>query len=155
MKSWTTGVKGLKKAIKYYSGSAIYSTSFNWDQPVSKEIYLDLGRVEVIAEVKLNGKICGIAWTAPFRIEVTDALKQGKNNLEIKVANTWLNRLMGDGLGVEIGSEKHTWTTINPYSVDPKFTVPGISARTYDRNKGAKPEPVASGLLGPVRILEQ
>ena len=147
--------KRSEKAIKYYSGSAIYSTSFNWDQSVSKEIYIDLGRVEVIAEVKLNGKICGIAWTAPFRVKVTDALKQGKNNLEIKVANTWLNRLMGDGLGIEMGAEKHTWTTINPFTTDPKFTVPEISKRLYDLNKDKKQEPVHSGLLGPVRILGQ
>lgn len=147
--------KRPESGIKYYSGTAVYWITFNWDGHVSGPVFLDLGRVSVIAGVKLNGKDCGIAWTPPYQVEITKALKAGKNNLEVSVANTWLNRLMGDGLDIKMGSEKHTWTTLNPYSVDPKLTVPEISERTYYKNKDTKPEPVTSGLLGPVRILEQ
>ena len=146
--------KMTEKAIKYYSGLAIYATSFNWNQPVSKEIYLDLGSVEVIAEVKLNGKDCGIAWTPPYRIDITDALRSGENQLEIRVANTWLNRLMGDGLQIDMHSEKHTYTTCNPFSVDPELTVPDISTRSMEAFKDFKREPVPSGLIGPVKIWE-
>ena len=146
--------KRPEKAIKYYSGLAVYSTSFKWDRPVSKEIYLDLGRVEVIAGVKLNGKECGIAWTPPYRVDISEALQSGENQLEIRVANTWLNRLMGDGLRIDMGSEKHTWTTCNPFTVDPELTVPEISTRSVLSFKDLKREPVPSGLIGPVRILE-
>jgi hypothetical protein len=151
LKDWS---KMTEKAIKYYSGLAVYSTSFNWNLPVSNEIYLDLGRVEVIAGVKLNGKECGIAWTPPYRVDISDALLLGENQLEIRVANTWLNRLMGDGLHIDMGSEKHTWTTCNPFTVDPELTVPDISTRSMLAFKDLKREPVPSGLIGPVRIWE-
>lgn len=143
--------KRPENGIKYYSGTAIYSTSFNWDTPIAKNIIIDLGRVEVIAEVKLNGKICGIVWTPPFQIEITSVLKQGRNDLEIKVANTWLNRLMGDGKGINMGAEKHSWTSCNPFTNDPKYTVSGVPVRIYSEEKT---KPVISGLLGPVNILE-
>lgn len=61
-----------------------------------KVIYLDLGAVEVIAEVIINGVNKGILWSRPFALDVTDVLKIGKNTLEIKVTNLWTNRLIGD-----------------------------------------------------------
>ena len=151
LQDWSTMAE---KGIQYYSGLADYSTSFNWEQPISKEIYLDLGRVEVIAGVKLNGKDCGIAWTPPYRVDISAALQSGENKLEIKVANTWLNRLMGDGLRIDMGAEQHTWTTCNPFTLDPKLTVPDISTRSMVAFKDLKRAPVPSGLIGPVRIVE-
>ena len=147
--------KRPENAIKYYSGTANYSISFDWERPLSTAVFLDLGRVEVIAGVRLNDKDCGIVWTPPYRVDITKALKAGRNDIEIRVANTWLNRLMGDGLGIKMGSEKRTWTTCNPFTVDPELTVPEISTRSMLYYKDLKREPVPSGLIGPVRILEQ
>ena len=82
--------------IKYYSGTANYQTTFQCKNKVGKnEVYLDLGKVNVMAEVIVNGINCGIAWTAPYRIDISKAIKKGKNNLEIQVVNTWLNKMKG------------------------------------------------------------
>ena len=147
--------KRPENGIKYYSGTAIYSISFDWEGSLPAAVFLDLGRVEVIAGVRLNDKDCEIVWTPPYRVNITKALKVGRNDLEIRVANTWLNRLMGDGLGINMGSEKRTWTTCNPFTLDTELTVPEISTRSMLYYKDLKREPVPSGLLGPVCILEQ
>lgn len=83
--------------VKYFSGTATYTKKF--DVPAGKENgrwYLDLGKVAVIAEVKLNGKDLGILWKPPFRADITEAIKAGTNDLEVKVTNLWPNRLIGD-----------------------------------------------------------
>ena len=59
-------------------------------------MYLDLGNVQVMATVKLNGKDLGILWRPPYRLDVTDALKAGDNALEVGVTNLWINRMIGD-----------------------------------------------------------
>ncbi|PWG80905.1 glycosyl hydrolase [Pararcticibacter amylolyticus] len=83
--------------IRYYSGTAAYQNSFKWKRSKSGErIWVDLGHVANIAEVKLNGLSCGVAWTAPYRVDITDALKNGKNELVIEVTNTWFNRMQHD-----------------------------------------------------------
>jgi hypothetical protein len=118
--------------IKFYSGTATYRTTF--DLPAQQApVLLDLGAVQVIAEVKLNGKNCGIAWTPPYSVEVTDALRPGRNELEVRVANTWMNRLLGEGRVP--GATRHAWTT----ETSLRFT-----------NKDS--QPLSSGLLGPVTI---
>jgi hypothetical protein len=81
--------------------------------------------------VIVNGKSLGIVWKTPFRVDMTGSLKQGENNLEMKVTNLWVNRLIGDQQpGVE---KKITYTTMDFYRADSPL----------------KP----SGLLGPVQIL--
>jgi hypothetical protein len=96
--------------IKYYSGMAVYSKTLSVGFPVEKgnRYYLNLGKIADLAEVWLNGQSCGIAWTDPYRVEVTKALKVGENKLEIRVANTWANRLEGDD--VLPVSQRITWT---------------------------------------------
>lgn len=91
--------KDENDSIRYYSGTAIYKTSFDWKKRKTGKVYLNLGKVAVIADVKVNGIDCGTVWTAPFRVEITDALKKGRNTLEIEVANTWANALNGAGKG--------------------------------------------------------
>ena len=59
-------------------------------------LWLDLGAVKNIAEVSVNGKPLGILWKAPFRVDITDAVKAGENRLSVAVTNLWVNRLIGD-----------------------------------------------------------
>ena len=82
------------------------------DQPTGKT-YLDLGEVKDMAEVRLNGKCLGIVWCAPWRIDITTAVRPGANELELVVVNQWVNRLIGDA---RLPREKRlTWTTWSPY----------------------------------------
>ncbi|WP_420152035.1 glycosyl hydrolase [Siphonobacter sp.] len=82
-------------SIRYYSGTATYTQTFQWSDQKGR-YWLDLGKVANMAEVKLNGQSCGVAWTFPYRVELTQYLKAGENQLQIEVSNTWANRLIGD-----------------------------------------------------------
>jgi hypothetical protein len=90
--------KRPEKGIKYYSGAAVYSKTFEYQSArgTQEPLFLDLGKVAVMAEVKLNGRDLGIAWKQPFRLEIGDAIRNGENELEVKVVNLWCNRLIGD-----------------------------------------------------------
>jgi len=92
-----------EEGIRHYAGIATYTKTFAYPALVRhslgdgrSRIYLDLGRVHEIAGVTLNGKTLGVVWCAPWRIDITDALKEKDNHLEIRVANLWTNRLLGD-----------------------------------------------------------
>jgi acetyl esterase/lipase len=135
--SWT---ERLEPGIKYYSGTAIYTKTF--DLPAqfthhASRIILELGNVRELAEVRLNGKSCGITWTPPFRVDVTDAIRAGSNQLEIEVVNFWPNRLIGDA---KLPSEKRrTRTNIAKFD-QPKGDVNYTTL-------------MPSGLLGPVKLV--
>ncbi|MEI6646355.1 MAG: glycosyl hydrolase [bacterium] len=126
--SWT---ERADPGIKYYSGTATYVNGFI--RPAATRVWLDLGDVRELAEVRVNGKPCGIVWTTPFRVEVTGALKPGENTLEVDVVNFWPNRIIGDAC---LPKDK------------PHFT------QTNVRKLTAKTELTPSGLLGPVRLLK-
>jgi hypothetical protein len=122
--------------VKYFSGTATYRTTFDFSDEKSpaanSKYFLALGEVQVMARVKLNGQDCGIAWKPPFRVDVTTALRAGKNSLEIQVANLWPNRLIGDAALPE--QQRLTWSSWEPFTKDTPL--------------------LKSGLLGPVKILE-
>jgi (4-O-methyl)-D-glucuronate---lignin esterase len=91
--------KHAEKGVRYFSGTATYTKGFQvGKKPAAggKRLYLDLGRVEVFAEVRLNGKNLGVVWRPPFRLDITEATRPGENNLEVMVTNLWPNRLIGD-----------------------------------------------------------
>ncbi len=90
---WTSSAD---EDVKYYSGTATYSTTFKAPK-ISKgsRVLLNLDGVHDVATVKVNGKECGIVWTAPYTVDITDAVKKGKNELIIDVTNTWANALLG------------------------------------------------------------
>lgn len=99
--------------IKYFSGTATYSKTIN--VPASAlakglQVWIDLGEVKNLAEVNVNGKPLGVVWKRPYRVEVTNAMKAGENRLEIKVVNTWVNRLIGDKQ--PDAKQKITYTTM-------------------------------------------
>jgi hypothetical protein len=116
--------------IKYYAGTAIYKGTFTLSTLEKGIFKLQLGKVAELAEVYVNGIACGTAWTAPFEVDVTEALQKGVNSLEIRVTNTWANRLEGDALLPE--AQRVTWT-------DGKFR-----KKTRDL--------LDAGLLGPIRL---
>lgn len=91
---WTTHPND---AIRYYSGTAAYATGFQWEQTENESrVWLSTGKVANIAEVIVNGTNCGVAWTYPYRVDITKALKPGNNELIINVTNTYGNRFAGD-----------------------------------------------------------
>ncbi len=130
------------EGIRYYSGKANYVNTFTFEGEPSSlyDYYLDLGEVKDVgmARVSLNGTDLGVTWTRPFRVNVTKALIQGRNELEITVANSWFNRVAGD----EIHPERTPYTKTNIIlSVD--FRGQPTSDITLS----------PSGLLGPVVLL--
>ena len=156
--SWTDHKDPL---VKYYSGTASYRTEFELSEAQmanhQSSMAIDLGRVEVMAQVILNGKNLGIVWKPPYRLEVADALRAGKNALEIRVVNTWANRLIGDEQ-LPLDSEWKDWETLLGYpdwfphtDRRPSGRYTFTTARHY--KKGSMLQ--TSGLLGPVQLLEQ
>lgn len=119
--------------IKYYSGTVIYKKDFVWKGKDKEKFWLDLGTIANLAEVTVNGINCGTIWTFPYKADISEALKKGKNTIEIKVTNTWANRLIGDEKLPK--EERLTWTTA-------PFRLEG--------------EPLLkAGLLGPVTIVKE
>ena len=81
--------------IRYFSGHARYSTTFVQNKKARGRTWLSLPDVKDIAHVWINGKDCGIVWTAPYEVEITGAIQKGTNKIEIEVVNTWHNALRG------------------------------------------------------------
>ena len=129
--SWT---QSSDAGVKYFSGSATYSKQVDapkeWFKPGAK-VVLDLGTVKEMAEVEVNGKpVGGILWMPPFRVDVTQTLKPGANQISVKVTNLWPNRMIGD---LQPGVTKtYTWTDFRPFKADSPL--------------------LESGLLGPVTV---
>lgn len=116
--------------IRHYSGPMVYRTEFRLDTVPDAPLFVNLGDVMVMARVKINGKDVGGVWTAPYRLDISQAVRPGINTFEAEVVNTWVNRLIGDAsLPAE---ERPTWSPNNPY--------------------GASSPLQSSGLLGPVLI---
>jgi len=124
--------KQVDSSIRFYSGTATYTKTFTWDNTkIKKEkIWLNIGKVANIAKVIINGVDCGIAWTDPFRVDITKALREGENKLIIEVTNTWANRLTGDQ---RLPEDERITSTNAPY-----------------RLKGQSL--LEAGLIGPVTI---
>lgn len=88
------------ETVKYYSGTASYSTRFKAPSiRKGSRVVLRLDGVCDVATVRVNGKDCGTVWTAPYEVDVTDAIKKGRNELVIDVTNTWANALLGADQG--------------------------------------------------------
>lgn len=122
--------KSANDSIKYYSGTAWYRTTFKAGKIEKGTNYIiDLGLVKSIAKVFVNGVEMGGAWTPPYIVDITKALKSGDNKLEIKVVNNWVNRLIGDALMPD-----------------------GTRPTSVQHGPDAKGQLQSSGLLGPVKI---
>jgi hypothetical protein len=95
LQSWT---QNEDERIRRYSGTAVYKNVFTLNSKPKKDIYINLGRIGVMAKVKINGKYVGGAWTEPYRVNITKAVRSGENTLEVEVVNTWVNRLSGGSM---------------------------------------------------------
>jgi hypothetical protein len=144
--------------VKYYSGTATYTKTVNVPkEQIAKDrrFYLDLGKVEIMAEVKLNGKSLGILWKPPYRVEITDALQPGVNTLEVQVVNLPINRQIGDEFLPE-DSERNPDGTLKQW---PQWVLDGKQSPTGRKTFAAwrlwkKDDPLQpSGLIGPVQII--
>ena len=114
--------------IRYFSGEATYSATFS-ASPTRGQLWLDLGKVGDIAEVRINGRLVGARWEAPYRYEIARAVRPGRNQIDVRVATTWVNRLIGDA---QRGATKVTF----------------VAAPTYRSDAPLRP----SGLIGPVTL---
>ena len=144
---WT---KRPEDGIRYYSGTAVYRKQFRLPASVpGRRLLLDLGTVKNVARVKVNGRNMGVVWTAPWRVEITGAVRQGANGLEIEVANLWPNRLIGDATLPK--DRRFTETNVRTYDTMASGTYGCPKCRA--RKKSGQPAALlSSGLLGPVTL---
>jgi hypothetical protein len=159
------------ESAKYHSGNATYRKIFDWkatarpDSGDGSTLSLDLGDVQVIARVVVNGHDCGIAWKQPYRVDVTQALKPGENVIEITVANLWVNRIIGDQRfpdDIEWTSQTGSTAAGQGLAYIPDW-VKNKSERPHPERKAfyawrwphltADKQLLPSGLLGPVRLV--
>ncbi len=165
--------KHAEDGIKYYSGTAVYRKTFMADgswlavkgetssvspirhQPSAiNHLFLDLGSVEVMARVRVNGQDCGIAWKPPYRVDISGAVRAGKNELEISVVNLWINRLIGDEQ-LPLDGDWKDFETLLAWPAWFLNGTPRTSGRltfTSCRHYRKDTPLVPSGLLGPVTL---
>ncbi len=119
--------------VKYYSGTATYTLSFT-SHAASPDggVFLDLGQVEGMAKVRLNGVEYPVLWRYPYRVDVSDELNRGENKLEVEITNCWWNRLVGDR---QPRAEPVTWSAYIGWNEESAL--------------------LPAGLLGPVMLLEE
>jgi len=130
-------VKRSEEGIKHYSGKATYRKKFDLNRETNKKderLFIDLGKIKHVAEVRLNGKNLGVLWCAPWRVEITSAVKTTDNVLEIDVINLWANRVIGD---LNQPKEKRFTSTHDAFR--------------FDMITGNTPL-LDAGLMGPVKL---
>lgn len=127
----TDWIKNTNDRIKFYSGTATYKSTFNYTKTnQNTNAFIDLGSVGVMATVKINGIDVGTTWIYPYKSDISKAIKDGKNIIEVEVVNVWRNRITGDKSLPD--SKKTTWLLVD--NITPKEAL------------------ISSGLLGPVTI---
>jgi len=142
--------KHPQEGIRYYSGVATYRKVFDLPAAdLTNIMSIDLGTVHDIVRVKLNGKDLGVVWTAPWRVDVTGSLRTTGNQLEIEVANTWVNRLIGDQQPANKGVRTLSWPS---GLLEGKDNPAGrYTFVTHNSLKDSSPL-LPAGLLGPVTL---
>ena len=129
--------------LRYYAGTATYRREAKVDASWlanGQRLILDLGTVAEVAEVRVNGKLAGTAWKPPYKVDITEFAKPGKNRIQVSVANSWQNRFVGD---LQEGARQHAWTNV---------ASGGGFALLGEGLKASTPL-LPSGLLGPVQLV--
>ncbi|MBN2162882.1 MAG: hypothetical protein JXR25_13485 [Pontiellaceae bacterium] len=142
--------------VAAFSGTIVYQKQLQVTDEMlanANRIVMDLGRVEVMARVLVNGQDLGVVWKNPYRLDITDALKAGENQLEIRVTNLWVNRIIGD----EVYPEDCIWSG-SALAEWPQWLVknedrPTARQTFYTWKHWRKGDPLLpSGLIGPVYV---
>jgi len=122
-------------SIRYFSGTATYSNTFQLDNlSEPNTLFIRLDTVSVMAKVSINGQFVGGVWTKPYQLDITNYVKQGANEVEIEVVNTWVNRLIGDQQLPE--SQRQTKLNVNPYNAQSPLQSSGLGGKiTIERYK--------------------
>ncbi|RZF59217.1 glycoside hydrolase [Sphingomonas populi] len=140
--SWTANPD---PSVRYFSGVGTYqrvvNAPANWFGS-GERLFIDLGAIGDVAEVRVNGVLAGTAWAKPYRVDVSDQLHRGANTIEIRVANTWQNRFVGD---LQPGATPHAWTNV----------ASGGGFALLGKGLSATTPLTPSGLLEPVRIVAE
>ncbi|KAA9148165.1 hypothetical protein FPZ12_045080 [Amycolatopsis acidicola] len=129
--SWTE----LGEQESAFSGTARYTLRFILSTgDAGRDWLLDLGDVREAAAVRLNGRELGTAWSIPFHVPLGDAARPGVNVLELDVTNLAANRVRALARAGKLTTNFFmSWRS-------------GQAPADWD--------PMPSGLLGPVRLLE-
>lgn len=130
LQSWTASAD---PGVKYFSGTATYTKIIDVPKhwlTATGQVILDLGEVRELAEMTVNGTELGVLWNKPYAADVTSVLRPGKNRLEVRITNLWVNRLIGDK---QPDAERYAFTVVPTYTADAPLR--------------------PSGLIGPVRIM--
>jgi hypothetical protein len=146
--------------VRYFSGTATYRVTFTAPDGIPgdakvRRVYLDLGDVRVMSQVKLNDKDLGILWKPPYLADVTETLRPGQNSLEIQVTNLWPNRMVGDetlpedSLRNADGTLKEWPAWLNEGGPSPTGRFTFTSWRLWKKGDPLVP----AGLLGPVALV--
>ena len=153
-----------EERLKYFSGTATYSKTIvlgKEDLSDGKRISIDLGELNDLAELKVNGRKVSVLWYPPFKADITDFVKKGENRIEVAVTNTWANRLIGDEQyepDFEWGEDrgKDMGRAMKAF---PDWFLKDVSRPSKDRKAFViwsyfrKDSPLQpAGLVGPVRI---
>ncbi len=150
--SWS---EAKDEKLRYFAGRAKYYKNFELGEIKDGKAYiLDLGEVKEIVNVKLNGVSLGCLWNKPFKVDVTKALRKGKNALELEVVNTWPNRLIGDAIARENKVREDKQKAWPKWVLDDKADS-GTGIFTWSNFFGWKAdEPLLkAGLIGPVVLM--
>jgi len=129
--------------LRHFAGILRYETTFDRAKVASEgcKVYLNLGKVGVMASVSLNQQPCGVAWTSPHRVDITDAVRPGENRLAITVATTWRNRMIGDSALPP--DQRPPWTMANWPASDTPLQSLGLMGpvvlQTYSDEKEVHP----------------
>nr|MDQ2687845.1 glycosyl hydrolase family 43 [Armatimonadota bacterium] len=143
--------------IRNFSGTASYQTTFTVSRGILSRdavLSLDLGDVQVMVAVTLNGKSLGLLWKPPYRVDVTQAVKPGVNTLSVKVTNLWVNRMIADAQ-LPDDSDRNQNGTLKAWPqwlLDGKPSPTGRTTFTTWRLWGKNDTRQPSGLLGPVTL---
>ncbi len=124
------------EGIRYFAGTGTYRRILNAPSKwlgKGAHLWLALGEMHELAEVRVNGRSLGVTWRPPYRIDIAAALHSGANTLEIAVTDLWANRLIHDARPDAQGAFT--------------FTVP----KFFKGDEALSP----AGLIGPVRLERQ